>query len=78
MTQSIPVPTHLLRDEDLVALRETCLSVMQGGEGEECPSTLTCIAAVNAELDARAIAVYHTYHPTPAPTTRRPNLYIVR
>ncbi len=76
MTQSITFPAYLFDDKELVMIRETCLAVMQA-DGE-CEQALACIAAVNEELDERALAVYLKHRPTHIPTPRRPNLYIVR
>ncbi len=78
MTQTIAVPAYILQNKALVLLRETCLALLQ--DGDECPSALACIAAVNVELDERALATYRKYHPTLCTETaahRRPNLYIV-
>ena len=48
---TIPLPTYLLDDEALTALREDALEVME--EFHECERALDCIAAINKELKAR-------------------------
>jgi len=73
MTQSIPVPTYLLADDELIAIREICLITMR--DNGECPQALACIAAVNDELDLRSM---QQWLDDVKPLVARPNLYIVQ
>ena len=48
---TIPIPTYLLDNEQLVALKNDALEVMD--PFHECSRALACIMAINKELKAR-------------------------